>query len=290
MPNRDYYLLEGAKYDAYRAAYRAYVIQHPGARRNRRRGGQGRPDHRARDRDRQGPLDARAEPRHQARSTIRWTGAKLQGVRAAARLGPGARQARASATSRRSIVSRDDARSRPIGQAARQRAARRPGRTISPSTSSATTRTICPRRSTRPTSISIRRRCATSRPSATAGSAASTWSTARSAKAVGQIYVQRHYPPESDRQMGELIANIRAALQEKIETNSWMDAPTKKEALAKLASVRPAHRPPGQIYRLFDARGRARRPARQCHAVRRVRVGPAARRGCRSRSTGRCGT
>jgi putative endopeptidase len=58
-------------------------------------------------------------------------------------------------------------------------------------------------------------------------------------EAVGQIYVQRHYPPESDRQMGELIANIRAALQEKIETNTWMDQPTKKEALAKLAAFDP---------------------------------------------------
>jgi endothelin-converting enzyme/putative endopeptidase len=58
-------------------------------------------------------------------------------------------------------------------------------------------------------------------------------------EAVGQIYVQRHYPAESDRQMGELIANIRAALQEKIETNSWMDEPTKKEALAKLAAFDP---------------------------------------------------
>jgi putative endopeptidase len=58
-------------------------------------------------------------------------------------------------------------------------------------------------------------------------------------EAVGQIYVQRHYPPESDRQMGELIGNIRAALQEKIETNSWMDDATRKEALAKLAAFDP---------------------------------------------------
>ena len=58
-------------------------------------------------------------------------------------------------------------------------------------------------------------------------------------EAVGQIYVQRHYPPESDRQMGELIANLRAALQDKIEHNSWMDSATKTEALAKLASFDP---------------------------------------------------
>jgi putative endopeptidase len=58
-------------------------------------------------------------------------------------------------------------------------------------------------------------------------------------EAVGQIYVQRHYPPEASRQMGELIDNFRAALAEKIQNNSWMDAATKKEALAKLATFDP---------------------------------------------------
>jgi endothelin-converting enzyme/putative endopeptidase len=58
-------------------------------------------------------------------------------------------------------------------------------------------------------------------------------------EAVGQIYVQRHYPPEASRQMGELIENFRAALKEKIENSSWMDQPTKKEALAKLATFDP---------------------------------------------------
>jgi endothelin-converting enzyme/putative endopeptidase len=56
---------------------------------------------------------------------------------------------------------------------------------------------------------------------------------------VGQIYVQRHYPPESDRQMRELIGNILAALKEKITNSSWMDAPTKARALEKLATFDP---------------------------------------------------
>jgi endothelin-converting enzyme/putative endopeptidase len=56
---------------------------------------------------------------------------------------------------------------------------------------------------------------------------------------LGQIYVERHYPAESDRQMGELISNILAALKEKIQNSSWMDAPTKTEALAKLAAFEP---------------------------------------------------
>ena len=56
---------------------------------------------------------------------------------------------------------------------------------------------------------------------------------------VGQIYVQRHYPPESERQMHELIDNILAALKEKIQNSSWMDAPTKARALEKLATFDP---------------------------------------------------
>jgi len=58
-------------------------------------------------------------------------------------------------------------------------------------------------------------------------------------EAVGHIYVARHYPPASSAQMGELITNVRGALGDLIARNAWMDAPTKKEALAKLASFDP---------------------------------------------------
>ena len=58
-------------------------------------------------------------------------------------------------------------------------------------------------------------------------------------EAVGQIYVQRHYPPASERQMNELIANLRAALRERLASNSWMDAATRTEALAKLDAFEP---------------------------------------------------
>jgi len=58
-------------------------------------------------------------------------------------------------------------------------------------------------------------------------------------EAVGQIYVQRHYPPEADAQVNELVGDILAALKDKIEHNSWMDAPTRKAALEKLASFDP---------------------------------------------------
>jgi putative endopeptidase len=58
-------------------------------------------------------------------------------------------------------------------------------------------------------------------------------------ESVGEIYVKRHYPPESDAKMGELIANLRAAYKQRIEANSWMDAKTKAQALAKLAAFDP---------------------------------------------------
>ncbi len=58
-------------------------------------------------------------------------------------------------------------------------------------------------------------------------------------EAVGEIYVERHYPPESGRQMGELIANIRAAIAEKIANAAWMDDKTRVEAKAKLDAFDP---------------------------------------------------
>lgn len=58
-------------------------------------------------------------------------------------------------------------------------------------------------------------------------------------EAVGAVYVKRHYPPESEAQMNELIGNLRAAYKAKIEGSSWMDAATKQQALAKLAAFDP---------------------------------------------------
>jgi putative endopeptidase len=58
-------------------------------------------------------------------------------------------------------------------------------------------------------------------------------------EAVGRLYVERHFPGESRRQMNELVANLRAALQDRIEHNPWMDDATRREALAKLAAFDP---------------------------------------------------
>lgn len=58
-------------------------------------------------------------------------------------------------------------------------------------------------------------------------------------EAIGQIYVDRHYPAEAQRQMSELIVNLRAALQERIENSDWMDEATRTEALSKLEAFEP---------------------------------------------------
>ena len=58
-------------------------------------------------------------------------------------------------------------------------------------------------------------------------------------EAVGEIYVRRHFPDESRRQMTELIANLRAALAERLRANPWMDDATRTEALAKLDAFDP---------------------------------------------------
>ena len=54
---------------------------------------------------------------------------------------------------------------------------------------------------------------------------------------VGKIYVARYFPAESKQQMLDLVANIRAALAERIDRLEWMGAATKKAAQEKLARI-----------------------------------------------------
>lgn len=57
--------------------------------------------------------------------------------------------------------------------------------------------------------------------------------------AIGQVYVKRHFPPESKAMMVELVENLRAAFRERIQTLDWMGEATKVEALRKLEAFRP---------------------------------------------------
>jgi putative endopeptidase len=56
---------------------------------------------------------------------------------------------------------------------------------------------------------------------------------------VGKIYVQSHFPADSETQMKELIGNLEEAYRERISTSQWMDDATRKAALEKLAAFEP---------------------------------------------------
>ena len=56
---------------------------------------------------------------------------------------------------------------------------------------------------------------------------------------IGKIYVQSHYPAESEQQMKELIGNLEQAYHDRISSSSWMDDATRKAALEKLAAFEP---------------------------------------------------
>jgi putative endopeptidase len=55
--------------------------------------------------------------------------------------------------------------------------------------------------------------------------------------AVGQLYAQRYFSPETRAQVEAMVANIIAAFRRRIEALSWMDPATKAEAQAKLSTL-----------------------------------------------------
>ena len=55
--------------------------------------------------------------------------------------------------------------------------------------------------------------------------------------AVGQMYAQRYFSPETKTQIEAMVANIIAAYRRRIDALSWMDPATKAEAQAKLSNL-----------------------------------------------------
>jgi putative endopeptidase len=53
-------------------------------------------------------------------------------------------------------------------------------------------------------------------------------------EALGQVYVDKYFPPEAKAHAREMVMNLIGALKNDIPVLSWMSADTKKEALAKL--------------------------------------------------------
>jgi putative endopeptidase len=58
-------------------------------------------------------------------------------------------------------------------------------------------------------------------------------------EAVGQIYVDRHFPAGHKARMETLVSNLIEAYRESISSLGWMGEDTKKEALKKLDAFRP---------------------------------------------------
>ena len=56
-------------------------------------------------------------------------------------------------------------------------------------------------------------------------------------EALGKLYVGSYFPPEAKARALELVNNLKEALADRIKTLDWMDEPTKKEALKKLAAM-----------------------------------------------------
>jgi putative endopeptidase len=56
--------------------------------------------------------------------------------------------------------------------------------------------------------------------------------------AVGQEYVKRYFPASSKAQVKQMVANLLAAFDERVDTLDWMSAATKTKAKAKIATIR----------------------------------------------------
>ena len=55
--------------------------------------------------------------------------------------------------------------------------------------------------------------------------------------ALGKLYVTFYFPPQAKARALELVNNLKEALADRIKALEWMDEPTKREALKKLAAM-----------------------------------------------------
>jgi putative endopeptidase len=87
--------------------------------------------------------------------------------------------------------------------------------------------------------------------------------------AVSRPYIARHFPPETERAMDDLVRNVLAAMDRRLANLAWMAPETKAKARAKLAAFRPMigrpdewRRYDGLIVARDDAYGNLRRAGR----------------------------
>ena len=58
-------------------------------------------------------------------------------------------------------------------------------------------------------------------------------------EAVGQLYVERHFPPRAKERMVELVGQPRRGVPASLSDRPWMGDATRREALAKLGQFTP---------------------------------------------------
>ena len=58
-------------------------------------------------------------------------------------------------------------------------------------------------------------------------------------EALGRLYVDKYFPPQSKARMEKIVANLLAAYRDSIDSLDWMSTATKKQAQAKLATFAP---------------------------------------------------
>jgi putative endopeptidase len=56
-------------------------------------------------------------------------------------------------------------------------------------------------------------------------------------EALGELYVEKYFPPASKQRIKDLVANLKLALADRIKNLSWMSEETKKQALVKLDKI-----------------------------------------------------
>jgi len=59
----------------------------------------------------------------------------------------------------------------------------------------------------------------------------------RLGEAIGQLYVEKHFPPESKQRMLVLVENLRLSFADRIKGLDWMSPETKEKALEKLETI-----------------------------------------------------
>ncbi len=112
-----------------------------------------------------------------------------------------------------------------------------------------------------------------------------TFTTGSLSDDVSQIYVERHFPPETKAAADELVRNVVAAMGRRIDSLTWMAPETKVRAKAKLANFRTKIGYPSQWkdyaaleIRRDDPLGNAMRAAEWSHNDNITRLGEPIRR------------